>query len=317
MNTRALRFSTDDFPEHKRIDAYREIYSRTIVKHDVEPLGDQPFHFEADLRRLPGLGLASSHVSPNHRWHAVEHIDSDDLLLGVGLSGGCVLHQRGREAVLGQGEAVLTSAAHPIDVIIGTTSRHIALRLPCAILEARVADLDACNARRIPSNVEGLPLLIGYVGALRLSELTNPAYCELVVSHVYDLVALLLGAKGDARHLAQQGGARAARVAAILREIERRSGDPGLNAVTIALLLGVSPRYVHQLLEESGKSFSHHVLERRLDKAAALLRDPRWRHRKIASIAAEAGFTDLSYFNRAFRRLFGATPSDIRENARP
>jgi AraC-like DNA-binding protein len=53
-------------------------------------------------------------------------------------------------------------------------------------------------------------------------------------------------------------------------------------------------------------------LERRLDKAAALLRDPRWRHRKIAEIAAEAGFTDLSYFNRAFRRHFGATPSDIR-----
>ena len=48
-----LRFSTDDFPEHKRIDAYREIYSRTIVKHDVEPLGDQPFRFEADLRSLP------------------------------------------------------------------------------------------------------------------------------------------------------------------------------------------------------------------------------------------------------------------------
>jgi AraC-like DNA-binding protein len=43
-----------------------------------------------------------------------------------------------------------------------------------------------------------------------------------------------------------------------------------------------------------------------------LLRDPRLRHRKVADIAAEAGFNDLSYFNRAFRRHFGATPSDIR-----
>ena len=32
-----------------------------------------------------------------------------------------------------------------------------------------IADLDACNAQRIPSNVEGLSLLIGYVGALRLT----------------------------------------------------------------------------------------------------------------------------------------------------
>jgi AraC-like DNA-binding protein len=80
-------------------------------------------------------------------------------------------------------------------------------------------------------------------------------------------------------------------------------------------LLGVTPRYVHLLLEESGQSFTYHVLEQRLEKAVALLRDPRMRRRKIADIAAEAGFTDLSYFNRAFRRKYGATPSDIRRAA--
>jgi AraC-like DNA-binding protein len=184
--------------------------------------------------------------------------------------------------------------------------------MPRAILERRGIDLDACNARRLPNNTEGLPLLIGYVGALSFSQLTSPAFCELFVSHLYDLVALVLGAKGDERYRAQRQGARAARLAAILREIERRSGDPGLSAIKIALLLGITPRYVHLLLEESGKSFTRHVLERRLDKAVALLRDPNWRHRKIAGIAAEAGFLDLSYFNRSFRRHFGATPSDLR-----
>lgn len=74
--------------------------------------------------------------------------------------------------------------------------------------------------------------------------------------------------------------------------------------------------YIHLLLEETGKSFTHHVLEQRLQKAATLLRDPGWRTRKIADIATEAGFTELSYFNRAFRRHYGATPSDIREAAR-
>jgi AraC-like DNA-binding protein len=312
IRSKLLRFSTDDFPEHKRIDAYRDIYSRTIVKHDVEPLGDEPFFFEADLHSLPGLGLASSAFSPCRRWHAAEHIDSDDLLFGVALSGGCVLHQRGREAVIGQGEAVLTSAAHPIEVIIGTRSRHFSLRLPRAILETRIADPDACNWRLIPSNSEGLALLTGYIDEIRLTELTNPALCDLVVSHVHDLVALLLGVKGDARHLAQSGGARAARLAAIFREIERRSGDPGLSATTIARSLGVTPRYVHLLLEETGKSLSHHVLQQRLERSVVLLRDPLQRHRRIADIAVEVGFTDLSYFNRAFRRRYGATPSDIR-----
>jgi|SRR5580698_3484538 AraC-like DNA-binding protein len=108
---------------------------------------------------------------------------------------------------------------------------------------------------------------------------------------------------------------RAARRAAVLREIENRIGDPGLSAISIARLLGITSRYVHLLLEETGKSFTYHVLERRLERAVVLLRDPRWRYRKIAEIAAESGFTDLSYFNRAFRRHFGTTPSDIRATA--
>jgi len=316
MNTKTLRFSTSDFPEHKRLDAYREIYSRTIVKHDIEPLGDAPFHFEADLCSLPGLGLAMSRFSPCHRLHGAEHIDSDDLLLGLALSGGCVLQQRDREAAIGQGEAVLVSAAHPVGVIIGAPSRHIALRLPRAILDAKIANLDACMTQRMPRNSGVLPLLIGYIDALRLVDLTDAAFCELVVSHVHDLIALLLGARGDACHLAQQRGGRAARRTAILREIERRSGDPGLSAVTIGLSLGVTPRYVHLLLEETGRSFTHHVLERRLERAVSLLRDPKHGERKIADVAAEAGFNDLSYFNRAFRRHYGATPSDVREVAR-
>jgi AraC-like DNA-binding protein len=108
---------------------------------------------------------------------------------------------------------------------------------------------------------------------------------------------------------------REERRAAILREIEKRIGDPGLSAITVASLLGITVRYVHLLLEETGARFSHHVLDRRLEKAAALLRDPQWRDRLIIEIAAEAGFTDISHFNRAFRRKFRATPSVIRKSS--
>jgi AraC-like DNA-binding protein len=47
-----------------------------------------------------------------------------------------------------------------------------------------------------------------------------------------------------------------------------------------------------------------------------MLIDRRYAHLNIAQIADESGFGDVSYFNRAFRRQFGAKPSDFREAAR-
>jgi AraC-like DNA-binding protein len=312
---RVLRFSTDDFPKHKRIEAYREVYSRTIMKHDIEPAGDGPFHFAASLCNLPGLGLASSSISPCRRIHRRQHIEADDLAIGIALSGGCIIRQRRREATIRPGEAVLTSAAYPADVTIAPGSRSISLRIPMSVLGSGPAGLDGLS-RRIPGTVEGLRLLTGYVGTIWNADVLNdPALHGIVVAHIHDLIRLTLGARGDARRLAEERGAAAARRAAILRAIAVRSTDHGLSAATVAARLGVTPRYVHLLLEDTGRSFTHHLLEKRLERAVALLRDPRWRDRKISDIAFEAGFTDLSYFNRSFRRHFGATPSDVRAGA--
>jgi AraC-like DNA-binding protein len=311
-----LRFSTDDFPEHQRIAAYRDIYGSTIIKHELELIGDQPFRFDATLCNSPDLGLALSRISPCLRSGNSGHNDSDHFILGIGRRGGCRVEQRGREATIGAGEAVLTNSVDPAVVTIASTSEAVSLRIPKSVLWPKIADLYDRVARPISENTEGLLLLTNYIESIRSSEaLAKPQLCELVIAHVYDLVLLILDAKGEVRHLAERGGGRAARLAAVLQIIESRSDDPGLNAIAIAALLGVTPRYIHLLLEETGRSFTHHLLERRLENASALLRDPRWRERRIADVAAGAGFTDLSHFSRAFRRRYGATPSDVRAAA--
>jgi AraC-like DNA-binding protein len=43
-----------------------------------------------------------------------------------------------------------------------------------------------------------------------------------------------------------------------------------------------------------------------------MLTDRRWVDRSVASIAFEAGFGDLSYFNRTFKRFHGTPPAEIR-----
>jgi AraC-like DNA-binding protein len=116
--------------------------------------------------------------------------------------------------------------------------------------------------------------------------------------------------------LVEGRGVRAARVAAVFEEVANRLTDPDLNAAGVAAALGLSARYIHLLLEETGQTFSQCVLDRRLERVVDLLRDPRRADERIADIAIATGFTDLSHFNRSFRRRFGDTPSAVRSTSR-
>ncbi|WP_119301426.1 helix-turn-helix transcriptional regulator [Dongia deserti] len=80
----------------------------------------------------------------------------------------------------------------------------------------------------------------------------------------------------------------------------------------VAKRQGISPRYLHMLFECEGTSFSQFVLGERLAAARRLLTDPRQDHRTVTEIAYAVGFGDLSYFNHAFRRRYGATPREMR-----
>jgi len=95
-------------------------------------------------------------------------------------------------------------------------------------------------------------------------------------------------------------------------DIARNLADCRLTVTAVASRQGVTPRYVHKLFASEGVTFSEFVLGRRLAFAHRLLTDQRSAHRPVTSVAFEAGFADLSYFNRTFRRRYNATPTDVR-----
>lgn len=71
----------------------------------------------------------------------------------------------------------------------------------------------------------------------------------------------------------------------------------------VAARAGITERYLQQLIEAHGETFSHRLLRLRLDAAA--LAKPAMR---ISEIAFACGFNDLSYFNRSFKKRFGESP---------
>jgi AraC-like DNA-binding protein len=109
---------------------------------------------------------------------------------------------------------------------------------------------------------------------------------------------------------------RAARLRLIKEDIAAQLDRADLSVATIAARHRIKPRWIQRLFEREGMTFTEYVLAQRLARAHRLLADPRYASQKISTIAFNVGFGDLSYFNRAFRRRYGAAPSELRAAAR-
>jgi AraC-like DNA-binding protein len=135
-----------------------------------------------------------------------------------------------------------------------------------------------------------------------------------VVTHIHDLVAMTLGTTRDGAMVVSKRGLRAARLRAIITDILENLTQLELTVTTVALRQGITPRYVHLVFEGQGTTFSEFVLNARLVHAHRMLTNPCLAGLTITNIAFASGFGDLSYFDRTFRRRFGETPSDVRQD---
>ncbi|WP_342726749.1 AraC family transcriptional regulator [Bradyrhizobium sp. B097] len=295
----------------------REVIGRATVKFDLGPLTDDPFRADLVVQALPGLAIVSG-ASVNIRAARTRDLlgDRDDLVLKVFTSGTGVAAQGDREVTLRAGDALLMSAAETSMSATSSPSCFITIPLQRKAIASLVSRPEDALMRLLPGS-DPLRLLVNYVRQLQTgARLTTYELQRAVVTHMYDLAALAIGATSDGAALAESRGLRAARLAAIKADISARLCDPDLSLSAVAARQRLPPRSVQRLFADQDTSFSEFVLEARLTSAHRLLTDRLWDERNISSIAFEAGFGDLSYFNRIFRRRYGATPSEIRAAAR-
>jgi AraC-like DNA-binding protein len=241
---------------------------------------------------------------------------NDDLVLNVATKGVSYVSQIGREATIAPCEGVLLSNAEAGALTYPVGARYLTIGVPRHAIAAMVNDPEAAIVRPVPKQTEALRLLVSYVTAADDSyAFATPELRRAFATHVQDLVALVIGATREGTDRAGRGGARAARLSAIKTDIRAGMGQTNLSLEAIARHQGISPRYVRKLFELEGTTFTEFVLDQRLARAHRMLIDRQFAYRTIGAIAFEAGFGDLSYFNRAFRRRYGATPSDVRAAA--
>jgi AraC-like DNA-binding protein len=310
-----VTFSTGDFATGDRVASLRDMIGRRFLRIDIEPLPDRPFHVEAALRTLPGLHMLSTYTLGLRMQRTKElTTDGNDCLYLAVMSAGVGIIRRGdQEITLEHGDATLLSATEPLSILCPAMSRSVLISVPATVLALLVADIGNAIMRPIPRGTGALKLLAAYVGFLK-HELTleSPELKRQAASHIHDLVALAVGPTSETAETAQDHGVRAARLRAIKSDTVENLSRPDLSIATAAARHGVTPRYVRKLFESEGTTFSEFVLSQRLARAHRLLTEPRLSEQPISAIAFECGFGDLSYFNRSFRKVYNASPSDIR-----
>lgn len=308
-----LRLSTSQFGDRDAVEAFREVFGRAILRIEIEPTETGPFDADLTIRSFNGFGLAGGRLSGMSNTHTEALIDNDDVVLVMIDGGAAVLEHKGRTVEVGDGEVALTDSGEAGTFATVTPLRVTNLRFARQNLglgEARLGH--ALRASKVPQT-PALRLLKHYVASLsHEAALQSAETRRTVATHLHDLAALALGATNDAAAVATGRGLRGARLQAIRADIQQNLSDPRLSAETVARRQGITARYVRLLLESEGESFSGLVMGARLERALRMLADPRMAHRTISGIAFDCGFSDLSYFNRSFRRRFGLTPSEAR-----
>jgi AraC-like DNA-binding protein len=304
----------------ERYDHWREEICRGFFSVEIEPSRDGVIDMNAEIANLQPAAIAISRGTSAIIGRSCQtNADGlDDFTFVCHTQGLMNFRHRAETFEIGDAQIMLGDSAEPAAAVLGECREFTALKINRKSLLARMPLAEDLLFE--PTSIKAeLSNTIGRYAALTVRTAPHlDAQGRLLMSeHLVDLVGLALGARADEAEAARRRGLLHARLALMKADVLANLDRPELNVGAIARRHNVSLRQVQRIFGDNGETFTEFLTEQRLLLARKLLLSAAHRVRNISDIAQAAGFSDLSYFNRAFRRRFGMTPSDMRESAKP
>ena len=246
-------------------------------------------------------------------WPEVRNTQDNSLLLEFQHAGRSASVIDGRVSLLNPGDFVLFDKTRPFSVNFNRFATMVVIRLPHQELARRALDLDRVVGVHRSGDAGPGAMLSSFVRTTwdQLQRGGGEEWADSLGEVMWRLIDLSMRSEDafEARSSRQTQSRHRARAF-----IERHLCDPALDIGAVADHMKVTPRYVQMLFAEVATTPSGYIMERRLNLVAEQLR--RGPGQSVSEIAYAAGFNDLSYFSRAFRKRFGVSARDYRAGRR-
>jgi len=310
-----VELTTDGVAPAERLDYWREVVLRRMVPTKALT---EARPFRGRLRRIIGfdgelIEHASDPIMATRSARRCRADDCDDITIDLMMDCASAHLDHGLERRVRPGDLCVMDYSRPIEVV---RSRHRAVGIILSRWRVRDAlgdDLSALAGLRLPAR--GIGALLQSHMRLTLDEAPQltPAERIAAVAAAVDmaLAALAVERTGKA-DVAGDGDAiyHAARAL-----IDRDCANPELTPDLAAVSLGCSRASLYRAFVRHGESVAAVIWATRLEQARRMLASSTHLGRNVSEIAFRSGFVDQSTFNRMFKRRYGTTPREAREQA--
>lgn len=272
-----------------------ELYEKKILRDEEFPiqLFRSRFHVKGSCFAL--------------HWH--EHIE-----LHYVVSGQTMIRLEQEEVEARKGDLVIANSNILHEGFCdGTPVETLVAIFDMADFSRELADKNIIFRPLVHNDPEVIRIMDGISGELARQEIGSRLVCK---GYLLQLVAYLVrryALEMLDREDSLRRRKKLERLNIVYQYIESHYSEPVSNRELADLIHVSEGRFNHLFKESTGKAPLQYINEVRLDKAMNLLKKGNY---TATQVADAVGFSDYNHFGRLFRRTFGCTPLEVRENSR-
>ncbi|MZD07234.1 helix-turn-helix domain-containing protein [Streptomyces sp. SID5785] len=243
--------------------------------------------------------------------------EEPSVFLGLQVTGTSLVAQNGRQCVLHPGEFAVYESIAPYTLLFDEGVDHHFLRFPRSALGLPDRLLRDTSTVALGSDHPVARLAYSYFAQLAgTEELHQGLAADAVARPSIELLRAVLTSQHGRDDLARQP-LEATLDLRITQYVRAHLADPDLSAARIAAAHGISVRHLYAVLARAGIGLGDWIRTERLAACRRDLAGPNGRLRTIAATGRAWGFVNAAHFSKVFKRAYGISPRDWRDQHRP